>query len=426
VSAATAFQIRGQRLYYGWVVAGALAATETVSWGVLYYAFSVFLVPMQRDLGWSAAALTGAYSLALLISGVAAPFVGRWLDRHGPRTLMTAGSLLGTFLVLAWAGVDNLARFYLIWAGIGLAMAATLYEPAFATLTNWFDRDRPRAMLLVTVVAGFASTIFLPLAGWLVETLNWRPALVALAAALGLLTVPAHALLLRRRPEDMGLLPDGRAAGDEAMPRHRHTTGASVSVGAALRDPAFRWLTVAFILETLSAVAVGVHLIPYLIERGDGAAFAATAAGLIGAAQVGARVLATLFGDRLSQVTLTALVFALQAVALVVLIVWQAPAGVLVAVLLLGAGRGVVTLMRAGLVAEFYGRTNFGAISGALAFFMTGARALAPVGAGLAYGLTGDYEPVLWGLATISLLGAVAMVEVGRVRDRNRAGVPAT
>ncbi|CAA9535479.1 MAG: Uncharacterized MFS-type transporter, partial [uncultured Thermomicrobiales bacterium] len=91
------------RPYYGWVVAGTLAFTETVSWGVLYYAFTVFLVPMQVELGWSAATLTGAYSLALLISGLAAPFVGRWLDRHGPRALMTAGSLLGGLLVLAWS-----------------------------------------------------------------------------------------------------------------------------------------------------------------------------------------------------------------------------------------------------------------------------------------------------------------------------------
>src|SRR5215217_1068273 len=92
-------QIRGRRLYYGWVVAGTLALTETISWGILYYAFSVFLVPMGSELGWSTATLTGAYSLSLLISGLAAPFVGRWLDRHGPRALMTAGSILGVLLV---------------------------------------------------------------------------------------------------------------------------------------------------------------------------------------------------------------------------------------------------------------------------------------------------------------------------------------
>jgi MFS family permease len=333
---------------------------------------------------------------------------------------MTAGSLLGALLVVAWSRVGDLTLYYLIWAGIGLAMAATLYEPAFATVTRWFERDRSRALLLVTVAAGFASTLALPLSSWLVDRFAWRTALLVLAAILAIATVPPHALLLRRRPEDLGLLPDGAAPrhdGDAAAPA---VLPEGVAVADALRDPAFRWLTLAFFLETFSAVAVGVHLIPYLTERGDGARFAAAATGLIGAAQVGARVVATVFGNRLSQVALTALVFALQAVALVVLMGWQTREGVLLAVLLLGAGRGVVTLMRAGLVAEFYGRAHFGAISGMLAFFLTGARALAPVGAGAAYTLAGGYDPVLWGMATVSALAALAMVRVGQQREKLR------
>ena len=395
------------------MVAGTLATTETVSWGILFYAFSVFLVPMREDLGWSPAALTGAYSVGLLVSGLAAPFVGRWLDRHGPRGLMTAGSVLGVLLVVAWSEVDNLVAYYAIWAGIGLAMSATLYEPAFVTLAHWFERDRGRAMLLVTVAAGFASTIFLPLSAWLVDRLDWRPALLVLAVILAVVTVGPHALLLRRRPEDLGLLPDGAIQANPERETLRPVRE-GVPLRTAVRESAFWWLTTAFFLETLATVAVGVTLIPYLTERGDGAGFAAAATGLVGAAQVGARVLATLFGGRLSQVVLTATVFALQAVALVVLIGWQERAGVLVAVLLLGAGRGVVTLMRAGLTAELYGRAHYGAINGMLALFLTGARALAPIGAGTAYVVLGAYEPLLWMMAATSLLGACAMAGVRR------------
>jgi MFS family permease len=195
--------------YYGWTIVGTLALTETVSWGILYYAFSAFLVPIQQTFHWSPAAITGAYSLALLLSGIGAPFVGRWIDHRGPRAIMTSGSVAGVALVLAWSQVDTLVGFYLIWAGIGLTMAATLYEPAFAAVTAWFERDRPRAILAVTIAAGFASTIFLPLSAWLADWLGWRHALVALAIVLGLLTIPPHLLLLRRRPEDFGLLPDG-------------------------------------------------------------------------------------------------------------------------------------------------------------------------------------------------------------------------
>ena len=229
----------GRRPYFGWVVARALAATETVSWGVLYYAFSVILVPLRAELGWSTAALTGGYSLALLVSGLAAPFAGRWLDRHGPRALMTTGSVAGSLLVLDWAGVESLLAYNLIWAGIGLAMATTLYEPTFATVATWFARDRGRALILVTVAAGFASTIFLPLSGAPAEALGWRRALVVLAGVLAHSTIPPHALLLGRRPEDLGLLPDGAAPRAIADAPVVETNPSDVTARDALRDAAF-------------------------------------------------------------------------------------------------------------------------------------------------------------------------------------------
>jgi len=399
-----------RRHYYGWVVVGALAGTETVSWGVLYYAFSVFLDPMRAELGWSTAAMTGAYSLALLVAGLAAVPVGRWLDRHGPRALMTSGSILATLLLLAWSIVDRLAVFYLIWAGIGLAMAATLYEPAFTTVTVWFERRRNRALLLLTVVAGFASTIFLPVANGLVGWLGWRGALVALAAILAVTTIPPHALLLRRRPEDLGLQPDGGVVltAEEGRP-----AVAGVSLRRALRDPAFWWLTLAFSLGTFSSVAVGVHLIPFLTGRGFSPGFAAAVTGLIGATQVAARVIVTVLHHRWRQAAVTSVVFALQAFALVLLLWWQTATGVIVAVVLLGVGRGAVTLARASLIGDLYGRAHYGAISGTLALFVTLARAAAPVGVGLAHGWWSGYPPVFWGLAALSGLASLAILGVG-------------
>lgn len=417
----------GTRFYYGWVIVATLAVTETVSWGILYYAFSVFLMPMRITLGWSEATLTGAYSLALLVSGIAAPFAGRWIDRRGPRWLMTAGSLFGVVLVLAWSRVDHILSWYLIWAGMGLAMSATLYDPAFTAVTAWFERGRAKAFLLVTIAAGFASTIFLPTSAWLVDAQGWRTALVLLAGLLFVWTVVPHALFLRRGPEDVGQQLDG-VSQDAIRATTQSAPVPGVELREALRDPVFSWLAAGFALETLSAVAVGVYLIAYLTDRGDGAQFAAFAAGLIGAAQVAARILATLVGNRISQVPLTGIVFAMQAVALAILLEWQHRAGVLVAVLILGMGRGVVTLMRPGLVADFYGRRHFGAINGSLAFVLSGARSLAPIGTGLAIGMLGGYRPVFWGLAAISLLAASMMVGVSRTerarhRERDRTAL---
>src|SRR5229473_8514713 len=119
----------------GWPLVGALAVAQLVSWGSIYYGFSLFVVPMEAELGWSRTALNGALSLGLLMSGLFAYPVGSWIDRRGGRALMTFGSLIGAGLLLVWSQVESLAIFYAIWIGLGLSMAATLYEPVFAVLT---------------------------------------------------------------------------------------------------------------------------------------------------------------------------------------------------------------------------------------------------------------------------------------------------
>lgn len=129
--------MKSSSIYYGWIVVAGLSITETVSWGIIYYGFPVMLRPMEQELGWSRTALTGAFSVGMGAAAVAALPVGRWLDRHGPRALMTLGSCLGVALVLVWAHVHTLPALYFCWFGLGLAMAATLYEPAFAAIVSW-------------------------------------------------------------------------------------------------------------------------------------------------------------------------------------------------------------------------------------------------------------------------------------------------
>jgi len=185
-------------------VAG-LSITETVSWGILYYGFPVMLRPMEADLGYSRVELTGALSIGLLTSALIALPVGRWIDRHGARGVMTLGSCLATALLLVWSRIESLGALYAVWALMGLAMAATLYEPAFAAVVGWFPlKDRDRALLIVTLVAALASTIFMPFEAWLVNRLGWRGALSALALILAVPTIPIHALVLRRPPQPVG------------------------------------------------------------------------------------------------------------------------------------------------------------------------------------------------------------------------------
>ena len=396
-------------LYFGWPMLLGLSAAEVTSWGILYYSFSVFLDPMRDALGWSTTELTGAYSLALLLSGLTAIPVGRWLDRHGPRLLMSLGSIAAALLVVAWSSVHNLVAFYAIWVGIGVVMATVFYEPAFYVVAQWFDRLRSRALTLLTFVGGFASVIYLPLAGWLLRSYGWREALLILAAILLVGTLPVHALLLRRHPRDLGLEPDGKVLPAGGQP---HALAPSASVPQALHDPGFWWLTGSFCLVMFTAVAVTVHLIPYLIGQGYSSGFAATAAGLVGLFALPGRLIFTPLGGRIPRRYVTALIFLLQAFSIAVLLAWHSTLGVFAFVALFGSGFGAITPARAALVVELYGPGNYGSIAGMLALWVTVARAAGPFVAGVIFGLAGSYQPVFWTLLAASALAALAALQI--------------
>lgn len=387
-----------------------LSFAETVSWGIVYYAFSVFIRPMEIELGWSRAQVTGAFSLALLVGGVAALPVGHWLDAHGPRALMTAGSVAAVVLLIAWSRVESIVAFYLVWAGLGLAMAATLYEPAFAIVAAWFLRHRHRALTILTLCAGLASTIFVPLAGWLLVRQGWRAAIVSLALILAATSVPIHALLLRRSPQAIGVGVDG----DERDNAVRPTVGAvapsatrsSVAIRDALGRSAFWILTAAVVLSGLAAVATVVHLIPFLLGRGIPLATAAAAAGGIGVMQLPGRLFYTPVRRRLSIFGSTATVLLVQAFALAWLPMVRGRIGLAVFVIAFGMGNGAATLVRATGIGELFEPEVYGRIGGLVAFFTAVARASGPIAAALAYQKLGSYGAVFWSLAALLAVGA--------------------
>ncbi|MBZ0278400.1 MAG: MFS transporter [Anaerolineae bacterium] len=393
------------RFYYGWYITVTLAITETISWGIIYYAFTVFLTPMEHDLGWSRTELTGGYSLALLVIGAMAFPVGSWIDRHGARLLMTLGSIGAALLVLAWSQVRDVTMFYLIWIALGVCAAATLYDPAFAVVATWFNQRRSTALAIVTFAAGLASTIFIPLSDFLLNQVGWRNALVVLAILLGVVTIPLHALVLRRRPEDLGLLPDGGLiAAANTRPAAR-----GLSLAATLHTRVFWLLTLAFGLLYLATHAVRVHFIPLLIDMGIDSSSAALASGSIGLLQVAGRVIFAPLDTRLPGRIVVAGVFTLQAVAISVLLVGHSAVWTVgLFIILFGTAFGATTLARPSLLADLFGTTHYGRISSIMTIFLTLAGTAAPVGAGLLYDHFGSYEPVL--LLALALAVAASAV----------------
>jgi hypothetical protein len=391
-------------VHYGWVIVVALSITETVTWGIIYYGFPVFLRPMEQDLGASRVAITAAFSVGLGVAALAALPVGRWIDRHGGRGLMTVGSCLATALTFAWARVESLPALYAVWFLMGLAMATTLYEPAFAVVVTWFARGRDRALLTVTLVAGFASTVFMPIEAWLLTRVGWRAALTILAVVLAVITIPIHALVLRRSP----LAAPARGAGGATT-----STVPGMTLGQAARMPVFWVLACAFFVSNFATAAASVHLIPYLVDRGYSATLAAATIGWMGAMQVPGRLLFVPISARLGARWMVASVFFGQAMGMGQLPLITLIGTTLPFIVVMGASNGMSTLSRATSLAQIFGARHYGAISGAVALGANGARAIGPVGASLLLVGLGAYPAVFWTMAASLVLASLAVLIAG-------------
>jgi cyanate permease len=355
-----------------------LAAGQTVSWGVLYYAFSVLLVPMQHDLGWSRTALVGGFTVAVVISALLAPAVGRRLDHGSPRLVMGAGSVAGVLLILAWARAGTVSMYYAVWAGLGVAMALVLYEPAFALIAKRYAPRHHRALTTVTLVAGTASFIFQPLTSALATAHGWRTALVVLAAILAGVTIPLHLHLVPRRPSH------GRAGAPD-----RDAIGRP---GPRARPDARFWtVTAAFAGASVTSFGTSVLLVAYLVDHGWALGAAAAAGGSLGLMQLPGRLLLAPLRARFEPRTLTRLILGLPGVGVVLLLLSSGGPLVWPAVVVLGMSQGLNTLLRITLLVDLYGTARIGTLAGLSATLTVLARALAPLVAAFLAGATGGY-----------------------------------
>ncbi|MEV0664713.1 MFS transporter [Actinomadura luteofluorescens] len=379
----------------------ALCVTEITSWGVLYYAFPVLSQAVTRDTGWSTAAITAAFSASLITAAMGGIPVGRALDRHGPRVLMTGGSVLAVLAVLAVAAAPNLWTFTAAWLLAGVAMSAVLYQPAFAALTRYYAPHHLGALTTLTLVAGLASTVFAPLTDALSSHLSWRGVYLVLAAVLAVVTVPLHLLALRRPWP-----PPPETAPDKP---HRPHGRPRTSVSATVRSRPFLLLATALTLSALAMYAVVINLIPLLTSRGATSATAAWALGLGGIGQVTGRLGYRVLVRRTSVRARTVLILALSAATTAALAAIPGPVALLIAIAFLaGTTRGIATLLQATAVSDRWGTASYGALSGILSAPVTTATAVSPfAGAALAAGLGGYPRTFL--VLTITAVVAAAL-----------------
>ena len=388
-------------LRYNPRLVGSLSVAQLISWGSTFYLFALLMAPLEQALGLSRAESSVAFSLALLVEGLLAYPVGRWIDRGHERLVMSAGSLLAALSLVLLSLVQGLLGLYLAWAGLGAAMAAMLYTPVFAVVTRRYPSDFRRAIITMTFLGGLASTVFIPLIAWLMANWGWRTAVQVLAALHLLVCLPVHALSLRAAPgaSGTGPLPDGN----------------SDTLGQHVRSPRFFLIGIFLTLMMAITVAMPAHMVSLLREQGMSEAWAIALPASIGVVQVAGRLLMYFFEHHLDVHRANRLILLLLPLSLLVLLAapllsgWQLEV-MLLFVLLWGMGNGMMTIVKGTAMALYVSQAHVASLNGALGLPLALSRAAAPLLLGLLWSPAGGYSTGIVTLLLGSLLGLGAFM----------------
>jgi MFS family permease len=417
--------------FYGWVVVG--VAFVTMGVGVnARTAFSLLFPPILDEFGWERGVTAGAFSFGFLVSAALSPLLGRLMDRRGPRLVMEMGvGLMTVGLLLAPLAREPWHLYATLGVLVGGGSVCFSYTGQALFLPNWFVRRRGLAMSLAFSGVGVGSIILLPWLGALIGRAGWRTACWTLGLIVLGLLAPLN-LLLRRRPEDLGLAPDGDRLSPEAATDRRTANVVDAAwaavdwtLGRALRTPRFWWIAVGYLAGLYCWYAVQVHQTKYLVEIGFTPTDAAWALGAVSLAGVPGQIVLGHLSDRVGREwvwTVGSLGFTLCYLAL--LLLGQTPTLPLLYVMILSQGLlgyGLTSVVGA-IPAEIFEGRHYGTIFGSLMLAAIGGGAVGPWVTGALYDATGSYTLAFWIAIGASGLSALAIWLAAPRRVRTVAG----
>lgn len=384
----------------------ALGITQIIGYGTLYYSFSILAPDMSRDLGWPSEAVFGALSAALLIGGLMAPALGKWIDRFGAGRIMTAGSAIAAAALVACALAPGRISFVAALIGIEAASNLVQYGAAFALLVQIRPQAAQRSITYLTLIGGFASTIFWPITTMLHAEMSWQQVYLVFAGLNLVICLPIHAVLsgqMRRNRERSGASPARRVEG---------------TLAASARRMGFVLMALSFSLQSLVSSAILVHMVPLLSGLGLGAT-AALVGTFFGPSQVLSRLTNMLFGVNLPPLKLAIIAATLMSAA-VLLLIPTAPsvAGAIAFAVVFGLGNGLFSIVTGTLPLLLFGSDGYGKMQGRVMAARLIVSAVAPFALAYLIGSIG----VVWSLALTSAAGVLAVLALVAIGQLARNG----
>jgi MFS family permease len=400
-------------MFYGWRIVAACFTILFVLVGIVYYSFPVFYAPLIADFGWTRAQVTAGFFFSILVIGpVFGISAGFLVDRYGTRRILLAGLASAAAAFVGFGFMTSLPAYYAFYflSTIGYVSGGPI--PNQVLVSRWFRRLRGRAMGFAYVGIGVGGAVAPIAAEFLVRHYGWRSAMFVIGGLIGLVLIPLMLAVVRNRPEDLGLLPDGDAKGDAQSAAAEKP----VTLRDAVRAPAF-WLILAGSLLSIGAVGgVIQHLQLYLRDRSFTPKQAAQVASFLLVASVAGRITMGWLADRFPRKYVMLAACLLVAGAIPLLYAAGVPGAVYLFAFLFGFGMGADYMLIPLMTADCFGVASLGRLMGIILTTDALAQAFAPVAVGRIYDVQKSY---MWGfalLAAMAALGALAVALIPRPR----------
>ncbi len=409
-------------IFYGWWLLAASVAAMALGSGVSFWAFGLYIEPLEQQFGWSRAQVSFGFSAALLVSGLSGPLVGRWVDVRGPRSAILVGAILTALSYLLLATTSSLWQWYLYSAINAVFRQLMFFIPFMALISRWFDRRRGIATSILGTGFSLGGFVVVPFVRLAIDSLGWQQSFVVSGAVVAIVFLPIGLFVVRNSPADSGLRADGQSNAEAAAAPPREV---GLTLREALRTPLFWVLACGFMTFFFGMFGWLVHQVPFYESVGISRGTAALIVSLSAGASIGTRLVAGVLADRAARFEMVAMGLAVVLIAAMVTIsISTAPTAIVIFVGLWIVGTAGGPMMEALILTRAFGVTHFATILGAVVVVETIGQITSPTLTGAIYDATGSYEIALLvfiGTFSTSLVLFAIALRLARPLEARRA-----
>ena len=408
----------GRSVFYGWWIVFSAAGLTMLGGAFYFFGFGAFLLPIEEGLNTDRGPLSLAVSISTLEGAALGPIQGYFVDRYGPRPVMMLGVVLMGVGFMLLSTADSLLEFYLFFIPfVGVGAGLGIMSPAFVAVSNWFIKKRGVAFGIAMTGIGVGG-LLVPITHYLIDRFGWQDAAFIIGVIILVAGLP-FTLLMRQRPEQYGLLPDGITE-EESRRDAEAATAVSVhtevdfTVKEALTSTAFWQLGVGFGLRNMLSSSVLIHTVAAVYDRGHTEAFGATVLAIMAAISIPSRVISGLVQDRIEKRKVGGAVGVLTAVALGFYLISNDLWALFVFAVLFAIAWGAASPTQQAIRGEYFGRLHYAKINGFANLFMTAGSVAGPAIAGYVHDALDTYDPTFLGFAALSLVSAAFIWQAKR------------